>query len=49
MSVGEQQSLTLTSLANKFLHSKHTHCVWQVISVYSRTSRTCKTRRVALH
>jgi len=33
----------LTSFANKFLHPQHTHCVWQVTSVYSRTSR------VALH
>jgi len=30
MSVGEQLSLMLTSLANKSLHSQHTHCVWQV-------------------
>jgi len=39
----------LTSLANKFLHSQHTHCVWQVTSVYSCSSRSCKTLRVALH
>jgi len=32
----------LTSLAITFLHSQQAHCVWQVTSVYSRTSGTCK-------